>query len=498
MSWRARTRVGGQRRGTRGTGGERDEGTALLFAMVFVIIGSFMVLPLLDYATAVLKAGGVQTRKADRAEALRGVLRMALSDPGGLYRVCSDAGLHLELDLAVPSESEFGVPMKMSCTTVRETTEADSSELRVAMTTTSVGSVAPAGTTGDPYVNSGNIDPALWKADTTTESTGGKIYLPYLPVHGLNHPAAAGYMMPSYAGNCRVFFPGSYDDPITITDSIPTFFTSGIYYFEDVVTFGANANVVIGEGAIEGCATNAEAAFDAINAPQTATISGIGATFVFGGAGRMVVTDGGQPQGPNVLFNARLADPTDVGSSVSHGVSIISVNGVAVTSTVSGDLLVPGFLDVGKSLTETNPDDGVAPTDAAASRYVPSTLVPQPSPAPEVTPILSVSFTGSGPSTLFIPGYVAVPQGRVDISVAPTAGVNKSVQLLGAVLAAKVTTTSDIPDDLQLGMVNRIVQKTFKLVAETTVGLPYVQSVAIVQINDYGEYAINTWVTAGI
>ena len=114
-----------------------------------------------------------------------------------------------------------------------------------------------------------------------------------------------------------------------------------------------------------------------------------------------------------------------------------------------------------------------------------------------MTPIISVSFSGSGPSTIFVPGYVAVPQGRIDISVQPTAGVQKSVQFLGAVLAAKITQTADVPDDLQAGLENLIVQQTFKLIAETTSGTPYVQSVAIVQVNDYGEYAVNSWVTIG-
>ena len=174
-----------------------------------------------------------------------------------------------------------------------------------------------------------------------------------------------------------------------------------------------------------------------------------------------------------VLFNARLADPTDVGSAVSQGVSIISVNGVTITDTVSDDLevsdsLAVPYLSVPRSLMESNPDDTNAPTDAAAARYRPSTLVPQPLPAGEVTPIISVSFSGSGPSTIFVPGYVAVPQGRIDISVQPTAGVQKSVQFLGAVLAAKITQTADVPDDLQAGLENLIVQQTFKLIAETT------------------------------
>ena len=48
---------------------------------------------------------------------------------------------------------------------------------------------------------------------------------------------------------------------------------------------------------------------------------------------------------------------------------------------------------------------------------------------------------------------------------------------------------------LQFGLVNRVVQKTFKLISQTSVRHPHMVSVAIVQINDYGEIAINSWVT---
>jgi hypothetical protein len=227
---------------------------------------------------------------------------------------------------------------------------------------------------GDVYVNSGAPDPTLWWADSTTASTGGKIWVPSLPTHGLNHPASSGYMMPVWAGSCRVFFPGTYSDAITITDDIPTYFTSGIYYFENTITFGANANVVVGGGAVEGCTTDSEAAYYAINAPASVSISGIGGTFVLGGAGRVVVTDQGSSNAPTVQFNARLVDPTDVGHTVSQGVSIISVNGAFLTSTTSIDHSEPGYLEVPKSLTETNPTDTTAPVDAASTGYRASTL----------------------------------------------------------------------------------------------------------------------------
>lgn len=486
----------------------RDEGSALIFAMVFIVIASFLILPMLTYSQAVMHSGGIQHRKSDRAAAVTGSMRIALADPSHLFTACSGSGLHQAVQLA--TVADLGVKVLTECTTLGFANELANANLRVAMATTSVGSLAPLGTIGDVYVNSGVSDPARWtngcvfptvtpvpaECDTTTTSTGGKIFLPLLPTHALNHPASSGYMMPSWAGSCRVFFPGTYIDPVTISDNIPTFFTSGVYYFENTITFGANANVVIGEGAIEGCTSNAEAAFYAINAPTAVSISGIGGTFIFGGSGRMVVTDSGAATGPSVLFNARLVDPTDVGNSVTQGVSIMSVNGAFLSSTASTDLQVVGFLQVPKSRTETNPTDAVAPLDAASTHYVPSTLVPQPSPAAAVTPILSVNFTGTGAATLYVPGYVSVPQGRIDISTTAAAATGKSVQLVGGVLAALFTESADLPFDLQMGFVNRVVQKTFKIVSQTDpdAGNPHVVSTAIVQVNDYGEYAVNSWV----
>ena len=113
----------------------------------------------------------------------------------------------------------------------------------------------------------------------------------------------------------------------------------------------------------------------------------------------------------------------------------------------------------------------------------------------DATPIVQVDFTGDGAAVFFVPGYIAVPQGRIDVNIG--AGAGKSVQLLGAVLAAKITRVGEMPALLELGFVNRVVQKTFKIVAQTpdSLGTPKIISVAIVQVNDFGEYAINSWVT---
>jgi len=471
----------------------RDEGMALVFALVFIVLASMIILPLLTYSQSVMIAAGGQHRKADRAAAVTGSLRIALADPSHLFTACSASGLHNEVPLA--TVSDLGIKVFTDCTTVGQASELSGEDLRVAMTTVAVGSSIPDGTVGDAYVNSGASDPTMWWNDYTTDSTGGKIFLPYLPTHALNHPANGGYMMPSWAGTCRVMFPGTYNDPVTINDAIPTFFTSGVYYFESAITFGPGANVVVGEGAIEGCTTNAEAAFYAVNAPAAVSISGIGATFVLGSTGRVVFTDSGAAAGPSVLFNSRLVDPTDVGNTVTSGVSIVSVNGSPFSATASDDLDEPTYLQVPKSLTETNPTDTTPPVDAASTGYRPSTLVPTEL-APDSTPIIEVNLTGAGAATVYVPGYIAVPQGRIHIGIGAGMGADKSVQLVGAVLAARVTTTADLPIDLQMGFVNRVVQKTFKIVSHSdpAEGKPHVVSTAVVQINDYGEYAINSWV----
>ncbi|MDO8364226.1 MAG: hypothetical protein Q7V88_15145 [Actinomycetota bacterium] len=474
---------------------QRDEGSAMMFALVFVALGSLLIMPLLSYATSVFKASAVQRSKADRSEVVRGALRVALADPAHLYSACSNGGLHTPITLYAP---DLGVPVHTECTILDSASELADTELRVALATVQAGSVLPVGAVGTAYGNSGNADPTSWLNDVTNESQGGRILVPYLPLHARNHASASGHMMPAWAGSCRVFIPGTYTDPITINDSVPTFFTSGVYYFENTVTFGPGSNVVIGEGAIEGCTTNADAAFYAIGATNTGNISGIGGTFIFGGAGRLVITDGGTTTGPSVIFNSRLVDPTDVGNKVSAGMSILTVNGVTTGAESSADLNLPGQLYVPKSLTETDPTDAIAPVDAAATSYTPSTLVPTLSPLPPALPVIDISLLGPGTADIYIPGYVSVPQGTINLSVTAGAEAGKNVELIGGVLAATVTQSATTPANNQLGMVNRVVQKTFKVVSITTEGLPVVTSVAIVQVNDYGQSAINSWVTVTV
>ena len=478
----------------------RDEGAALILALVIVLVGALIITPLLTYGVTVTRGSRIATAKNVRAEAVKGGLRVVLSDPKALYDACSASGLHNEITLASPSKAYnsqgkgLDTTVTTTCTTVKSATELQPSELRVAVTTTQAGSTTPVGTVGDAYPNSGASNINKWVSDTSSISTGGKILLADLPTHALTHPSSTGYQMPSNMGNCIVYFPGTYSDPITISGTTPVFFTSGIYYFENTVTFTGSANVVVGGGAIDGCASDQDAAYNALNAPLNHNITGYGATFVFGAAGRLVVNDSVAGTGPVVQFNARLVADTDIGNQPSKSVSIETVNGVIDQVGVASESLnLSNQLYVPKSMVTGSPS-----VDSATQGYNPSTLVPTVAPATQSKPVIDFSFTGTNTGTLYVPGYVSVPQGRINVSVTAPSAVKKTFSLLGGVLAALVTQGATSPATQQLGIVNRVVQKTFKVVTTTQAGAPVVASTALVQVNDYGEFVVNSWQIATV
>ena len=97
----------------------------------------------------------------------------------------------------------------------------------------------------------------------------------------------------------------------------------------------------------------------------------------------------------------------------------------------------------------------------------------------------TIPLTGMMAALVFAGQMVNFPIG------APVSG-----HLLGGVLAALVTESATKPATLQLGIVNRVVQKTFKVVSTTQTGAPVVVSTALVQVNDYGEFVVNSWQVA--
>jgi hypothetical protein len=462
---------------------ERDQGGALILALVMIILGALVVLPTLSYTMAVTRHSRVAMTRTSGDEAVKGGLRTALADPGKLYLECQGGSRTTVHTIA------SGLPgVSTTCSWLGEAYAKEITEIPFSVATVQSGSTVP--TDAYPpsswYTGSGNTNTHAWTpADTSSTAVGGKIFLPYLPAHALSHPSPVGYAMPPGFAACTVFFPGTYTSPITITSSTPVFFTSGIYYFENTVTFSGSAKVVVGDGATEGCTSDQEAAFNAVNAPVNHNITGVGATFVFGAAGRLVVNDTTPGSGVSVKFNNRYVGATDVSTLSSAGVSIMTVNGV-YNGTDIVDLDLPSQLYVPAAVV-----GGATPSLATSPNFNPSTLVSTVTPTPPALPIVDVTLSTATPVTLLITGYTSAPQGTINVNTLPTGVAGKDIEIAGGVLAAQAIISTLRPSTFVFGAINAVVQKTFKIVSTTT-GARSV-STAIVQVNSIGTYYVNSW-----
>jgi len=513
----------------------RDEGSTLILCLVVIIIGAFFVLPMMTYIMTVNQASRLRIESANSSEVVRGGLRSVLYDPAALYQACANSGASdaSAINLAVPP----GLAITTKCTTTAIASQWVPTDLRWALATTMVGAsaaipppyVAPPsrpdldGTIsaqwctsavtdslpcGRTYPNNASTDPMTWVADATTASTGSKIFLPYVPPV-IDTPAfAGGYDLDLGGGQkCKIFFPGRYTDNVVITGTIPVYFVSGVYYFEKAVRLSGDAQVVVGAGAVDGCVdSDAIAVADAGYAD--ATSNGVGGTFVFGAQGRLVIdttTASTTGRGVSLTINRRLVDPTDP-ENIMNNVAIMSVNGVAA-GAVTIDYDVPGKIHVPASTVFATP-----PVEPLNQNFHASTLLPITpgtldtafpcawAPAPAVPaptcPIVDVNLTTTAPVTINVPGYTSVPQGGFSLYTGPGMSANKKISFGGGILTGTVGVSADKPASLQLGLLNSVVQKTFKIVSQTTNTSPRVTATALVQVNQTGGYAINSWVTS--
>jgi hypothetical protein len=130
------------------------------------------------------------------------------------------------------------------------------------------------------------------------------------------------------------------------------------------------------------------------------------------------------------------------------------------------------------------------PTTSFGCAVPPATVAP-------TCPIIDINLTSTKPVYVNIPGYVAVPQGGVSINTTASAVAGKKISFGGGILSGTVGISPDKPAYLQFGLLNQVVQKTFKIVSQTTNGInPRVTATALVQVNQTGGYAINSWVTS--
>lgn len=395
----------------------RDEGAVLILVLALIVIASLIVLPLLMYAVAVLRANQVVSERTERVEAAKAGFRYAMAEPQELFADCNPdvAGLNFGPTLSSP---QLNVPTTTTCYLLEQRAAAEEEALPYSVATTYAGVAPPSGpgVIEPVYPNSGHANPNTWFGDSSSTFLPDSVWLPNLPVHGVNLRAAAGADMPDgYALNgyskCKVYFPGTYKTALTIGG--PTYFTSGVYYFEQPVTIVGGADVVGGSGTHVGCSDDQWSAFYATGAPATHNIKGLGVTFVFGAEGRLIVDNSKSvnsstgvvqdvPGPVKLRMNQRYVAPNDTGGAPSAKVSIMTVNGdldpVLAESNLADagrDLELPGSPAPARLVVPLSEVDSVNVRPATHDSYRPSVHTPKPREPFEPEHVIGTPFNGA-------------------------------------------------------------------------------------------------------
>jgi len=358
---------------------------------------------------------------------------------------------------------------------------------------------SPALPAASPY-STGCVAYAWWQMAGDEPTVGApRVYptLPPLPLY--TRPSAAQASIPAPGPTaCNVYFPGQYDAALTLAPG-KHYFASGVYYFTNTVTLQAGAVVVAGEGRYAGCAVDAEAAF-APSAPKAHSITGKGATFLFGGAGRLISTNA------SLQINRRVSDASTRGS---ESVAIRSVNfgpappaspqpvQIPNDAVVIADVYDAANPKCNASLSTTQCMQTAASHTAQATpsapirNYTKSALL--------VTDnIVQVTQTsGSAASNQFVAdGYVFVPNAKVSLSGGTNA--NYRMKITGGVVASSLNAGySKLPSvagDWFLGVQSKAIQLEVSLLA--TVTAPNGNRTlarANLQVHQNGSYAIKGW-----
>lgn len=361
----------------------RDRGGVLVLVLVTGVIATLFVLPILYYVTNVARANQVVSNKAEAVELSEGGIWIALSNQGDLFDLCVGGPLVSSLD-----------DVTTTCEVIATETLRDPSEVPFDAAVVQADRSLPAGIGTNPYTNPNTAaDPASWATtpDWSLSPAIAQVWMPQLPVRPTSGGDRIKDMTPgaqdSNYASCQVFFPGTFSDPIVIDE--PTYFTSGVYYFEQPIIVRSGADVVAGRGSEIGCTNDFEAGPGVVGGPPIPlNTSGIGATFVLGDAARIEIDDDGSDS-IRFVMNQRYVADDETGVAASASVSIVSVNGAhapLLPAESAGDpLTVPGEIWVPASTI------GVDASPLAVNEgYVPSILSPRPS-APDAPIITAAS-----------------------------------------------------------------------------------------------------------
>ena len=360
--------------------GRRDDGAILVFVLVVVILISLIAIPMLGYITSVLRFNNVQADRTQAIEMANGGVWVALSNERDLYDRCPERSGDAPTDLPTSLDGVEATCYLLDDAPLRPATEVPFHVATVAADTqmpVAISSIADVEVYGNP---STEADPGLWLADRTSMPRQENVWIPQLPVQASSLGETRITEMPANSfdpdyDSCRVFFPGTYNAEIVISE--PAYFTSGVYSFTQPIVLRDGADVVVGNGTEAGCTNDFEAIGNAEEVPDQLNMSGLGGTFVLGGDARITVDDAG---GDDIRFviNQRYVSSEETSVAASSDVAIVSVNGTHAPffdgETLGQPLFVPGVIDVPASTVHTDGDPM-----AAASGYLPSTLTVKPS-----------------------------------------------------------------------------------------------------------------------
>lgn len=356
----------------------RDRGAVLPLVLVLMVIGALVVIPLLQYSVTVSRAGQVEADKARSIEYARSGLRTALVSTKALYEGCGDFAGDSPRVLESP---ELPGVVSTTCRVVATAKYLGLSEVPFHLATLQIGQPIP-GEFADPHNYDNPLPEAAWQADRSPDRETGTVWVPNLParpdvVRTSTASPDGNYGRPMSFGTCDVYFPGTYQQPVVVQGPRATFFVSGLYYFESTITFRNGADAVIGDGEIEGCTSDLDAMSYADPPPDTALISGVGATIVLGDDARIVADNSAGPV--RVRFNQRYVDASEEGALPSAGVSIMTVNGDLDDANPTGAVLPLVVEDV-IAIPPANLGITGAIVNVSTDGYIPSVHTPEPIP----------------------------------------------------------------------------------------------------------------------
>ena len=482
--------------------GQHDAGSVLPLVLVLTVVGSITVLALLSFAVTLFKVQPKLAQRDDAYLSARSAMELAIV----LQRDAGPASCFTDVQPSTFTINGFSA--SVSCSPAGDYYGSARNQLGLITTSTdpSTALTGPAaGTvTGNQFIAGADpVDPRAWfdlvGDDPEGDGTHNFPNLPPVPAY------TRGTLNPPMLGSCKLYFPGRYLDPLVI-DGGDHYFASGVYYFDDVVTISGGARVVAGQGPIGGCAGGDAPAALAPTGPNVTAITGRGATFLFGGDGRLVVS------GARFEMNRRVSDATTRGSD---GVSIRTVNfgtvalppadPAAPVPPAPATVIPPDTVFIGATYDAANPGcDATLSTQhclqAAATHEV--RLVSGGTPASYANSNLAATdvavrfdqTTGSAAdNAIVVDGLILTSNASVVLDGG--ANSNHRLRISGGLVVNSVVLNHQAPSaDYLIGLVDQAVQRRFALTVQVTgADGGKARSNAVLDVNVDGRYAINAW-----